>query len=56
MDSSMKQERPEWDLKGWTNLRQAVYEGEESSTVLLSGGAEKQSEGPGVQETLTWPQ
>ena len=56
MDSSMKQEGPEWDLKGWTNHRQAVYEGEESSTFLLSSGAEKESEGPGVQETLTGPQ
>jgi len=56
MDSSTKQEGPEWGLKECANLRQAVYEGEESSTFLLKSGAEKESEGPGVQDTLTWPQ
>ena len=56
MDSSTKQEGPEWGLKEWANLWQAVYEGKESSTFLLSSGAEEESERPGVQETLTWPQ
>ena len=56
MDSSTKEEGPEWGLKEWVNLWQAVYEGKESSTFLLSSGAEEESEGPGVQETLTWPQ